>query len=88
MSMGAMPCSASACMCSGLARIARMPPVIFGCMVFTRPSSISGKPVTSETSFTGDAGFANQARRAAGGDQLGAQRGKCAGKFDDVRSCR
>src|SRR5580658_267671 len=30
-----------------------MPPVIFGCMVFTRPSSISGKPVTSLTSLTG-----------------------------------
>ena len=24
-----------------------------GCMVFTRPSSISGKPVTSSTSVTG-----------------------------------
>ena len=28
-------------------------PVIFGCMVFTRPSSISGKLVTSLTSATG-----------------------------------
>src|SRR4051812_29275927 len=34
-------------------RIARIPPEIFGCIVFTRPSSISGKPVTSETSRTG-----------------------------------
>src|SRR5436305_9835365 len=33
--------------------MARIPPAIFGCMVFTRPSSISGKPVISETSITG-----------------------------------
>src|SRR5215204_3950592 len=30
-----------------------MPPWIFGCSVLTRPSIISGKPVTSETFTTG-----------------------------------
>src|SRR5690606_1259017 len=32
---------------------ASRPPWIFGCSVFTRPSMISGKPVTAETSVTG-----------------------------------
>src|SRR6267142_3859590 len=30
-----------------------MPPWIFGCSVFTRPSIISGNPVTSDTFVTG-----------------------------------
>ena len=34
------------------ARRARMPPWIFGCSVLTRPSIISGKPVTSDTCTT------------------------------------
>src|SRR5215472_8818826 len=33
--------------------MARMPPATLGCKVFTRPSSISGNPVTSATSLTG-----------------------------------
>src|SRR5690348_13519922 len=40
-------------MCAEFERTARIPPVILGCMVLTRPSSISGKPVTSATSRTG-----------------------------------
>src|SRR5436305_3506304 len=51
--MAAMPCSASAFMCAGTSRRASRPPWTFGCSVFTRPSSISGKPVWSATSVTG-----------------------------------
>src|SRR5215469_8701616 len=53
MSMGVMPWASMARMCSGLERMASRPPAILGCMVLTRPSSISGKPVTSLTSLTG-----------------------------------
>src|SRR5665647_2180368 len=53
MSMGSMPCSPMVLMCSGTSRRARMPAISLGCMVLTRPSSISGKPVTSSTSVTG-----------------------------------
>src|SRR5438067_4583701 len=42
-------------MCSGTSRRASRRPCTFGCSVFTRPSSISGKPVTSATSVTGSA---------------------------------
>src|SRR5688572_19359791 len=52
-SMVPMPCSFSAAMCAGRSRRASRPPWMRGCSVFTRPSSISGKPVTSATSFTG-----------------------------------
>src|SRR5688572_21146178 len=46
-----MPCC---CMtASSVPRRPRMPPWIFGCRVLTRPSMISGKPVTSETSRAG-----------------------------------
>ena len=38
---------------SGRWRRARMPPWIAGCSVLTRPSIISGNPVTSETLTTG-----------------------------------
>ncbi len=48
----AMPCSAIVDMCSGLLRSARIPPCSIGCSVLTRPSSISGNPVTSATSMT------------------------------------
>src|SRR5471032_1864118 len=51
-SMVSMPCSLSAAMCSGTSRRASRPPCTRGCSVFTRPSSISGKPVISETSVT------------------------------------
>src|SRR5665647_1387312 len=53
MSMGSMSCAAMVLMCSGTSRRARMPAMSLGCMVLTRPSSISGKPVTSSTSVTG-----------------------------------
>ena len=53
MSMGSMPCALMVSMCSGTSRRARMPAMSLGCMVLTRPSSISGKPVTSSTSVTG-----------------------------------
>src|SRR6266853_1527294 len=52
MSIGSMPCSATALRCEGLSRRCRMPPCTLGWSVFTRPSSISGKPVSSEMSFT------------------------------------
>src|SRR6185295_10842445 len=47
------PWALSAARSSGRSRRARMPPWSFGCRVLTRPSSISGKPVTSETLVTG-----------------------------------
>src|SRR3954451_18135507 len=45
--MGSIPCSLRVATWSGLSRTARTPAAIFGLIVFTRPSSISGKPVTS-----------------------------------------
>ena len=42
----------SAITASSVPRRAKMPPCIFGCKVFTRPSIISGKPVWAETSVT------------------------------------
>src|SRR4051794_37882334 len=42
-----MPCSFSVATCSGLSRTARTPAAIFGLIVLTRPSSISGKRVRS-----------------------------------------
>src|SRR5215472_8634684 len=51
--MGPMPCDSRARMWAGTSRRARMPPWTLGWSVLTRPSSISGKPVTSETSSTG-----------------------------------
>src|SRR6202041_915355 len=47
-----MPCAFIACACSALSRSASNPPCTFGCKVLTRPSIISGKPVSSETSLT------------------------------------
>src|SRR5947209_5899744 len=47
-----MPCAFIASACSLLSRIASRPPCTLGCSVLTRPSIISGKPVSSETSFT------------------------------------
>src|SRR5512135_3050013 len=52
MSMGRMPCSFICFTWPGSFRLPSMPPCTFGCSVFTRPSSISGKPVNSETSMT------------------------------------
>jgi hypothetical protein len=42
-----MLCVLSAAMCAASPRLARMPPCTAGCSVFTRPSSISGKEVSS-----------------------------------------
>src|SRR5438477_300031 len=53
-SMGLMSCCFMAAAWSGLSRRASRPPWILGCSVLTRPSIISGKPVTSETSVTGN----------------------------------
>ena len=47
-----MPWSFMAATWSGSSRMPRMPPWIAGCSVLTRPSMISGKPVTPETSLT------------------------------------
>src|SRR5437868_9049982 len=52
MSMAGIWCSATAARCAGLERTCKMPPCTRGCSVFTRPSSISGKPVSAATSFT------------------------------------
>src|SRR5438270_5555998 len=48
-----MPCAVSAARWSSRSRRARSPPWIAGCKVLTRPSSISGEPVTAATSVTG-----------------------------------
>ena len=48
-----MPCSAASAMCWGLSRFAKSPPCTIGCSVFTRPSIISGKCVTSSMGVTG-----------------------------------
>src|SRR5262249_3981499 len=48
-------------MCAGIERSARMPPWMAGCSVFTRPSIISGKPVTRSTGVTGTPCWASSA---------------------------
>ena len=50
------PCSASASMCSGLSRRARMPACTPGWRVLMRPSIISGKPVRSLTGWASTRG--------------------------------
>src|SRR5438093_2173527 len=52
-SKGSRSCSVSCRTWSGLPRSARSPAWILGWSVFTRPSSISGNPVTSSTGVTG-----------------------------------
>src|SRR5664280_480048 len=47
-----MPCACIDAACSLLPRIASSPPCTFGCRVLTRPSIISGKPVSAATSMT------------------------------------
>ena len=69
-SNGAMPAARSASRWSARRRSARIPPWTRGWSVLTRPSSISGKPVTAATSVTGQPGLAQRARRAPGRDQL------------------
>src|SRR5579884_3766437 len=51
-SIGAMPCSFACFQSSARLRRKRSPPCTFGCSVLTRPPSISGQPVNSDTSFT------------------------------------
>src|SRR6516162_2563650 len=46
--------------------MASRPPWILGCSVFTRPSIISGKPVTSETSSTATPASASRCRALHG----------------------
>src|SRR5262245_1670676 len=48
-----MPWAPMASRSSARSRLARIPPWSAGCSVFTRPSSISGKPVTADTLVTG-----------------------------------
>ena len=58
-----MPCALrGSAMCCGLSRTARMPPWTRGCSVLTRPSSISGKPVTSAMSRTASPASASALR--------------------------
>ena len=79
-----MPCSVIAAACSGASRTPSRPPCTTGCRVFTRPSIISGKPVSSATSFTGRPAAAMAARGAAGRDQLDAGGGQRPGGLDEA----
>ena len=65
--------SASSAMWAGRSRRARMPPWTIGCRVLTRPSRISGKPVMSETLFTGTPASADGLLGAAGAEDLEAE---------------
>ncbi len=51
-SIGGKPAFFIAALCAGSSRRASRPAWTFGCSVFTRPSSISGKPVYADTSVT------------------------------------
>ena len=53
-----------------------------GCSVFTRPSIISGKPVTSEMPIDGQPRLLQGARGAAGGHEVEPPCRKRTGKFD------
>ena len=55
-----------------------------GCRVLTRPSIISGKPVTSETLMTGSPAVGEGPGGAAGRDQLDAEGGQAAGEVDQA----
>src|SRR3954452_15288588 len=50
--MGSIPCSFRVATCSALSRTASTPAAIFGLIVLTRPSSISGNPVKSSIART------------------------------------
>ena len=52
-SMPSMPRSLSSATWESKSRLARIPAWMTGCRVLTRPSRISGNPVTSESSVTG-----------------------------------
>ena len=79
-----MPCAAIEAACSLLSRIASRPPCTLGCSVFTRPSIISGKPVSSATSSTLRPASASALRGAAGRDELDAVAGERAGEIDQA----
>ncbi len=51
-SMGSMPCSFMDATCPSLSRSPSKPPWTRGCSVLTRPSIISGNPVTSSIGVT------------------------------------
>ena len=67
----------------GCERSARMPPWIRGCSVLTRPSRISGKPVTSETPVDGEPRRREVPPGAAGRDELEPERGEAVGELDE-----
>ena len=67
----------------GFARIASTPPAIRGLMVFRRPSSISGNPVSSDTSRTATPASCRRAPFPRG-DNLHAQVRKPLGKIHDA----
>ena len=79
-----MSCSASAAMCSGRSRRASRPPCTAGCSVFTRPSQHLGKPRDVADVATGRPASRNAFARAAGGDELPAERGQAAGEVDQA----
>ena len=56
-----------------------------GCRVLTRPSSISGKPVTSATSVTGRPAARKALRGASRGEQFHAEAGETLGELDQAR---
>ena len=61
-----------------------MPPWTSGCSVFTRPSIISGKPVTSEIADDGESGLLQGARGSAGRHQFEAAADKSAGEVEET----
>ncbi len=72
-SIGSIPASASCRRCSGSSRLARIPPWIRGCSVFTRPSSISGKPGDLGDRRRRDAVLGEVAAGRVGGDDRDAE---------------
>ena len=82
----AMPCSAITA--SSMPARPSRPPCTIGCRVLTRPSIISGKPVTSADVADRQAGVADRLGGAAGGQQFDAARGQGAGPVRPGRSCR
>ena len=84
-----LDCAAASCSRWSASRwSASTPAAIRGWSVLTRPSSISGKPVTSATSVTSRPCLAQRARRAAGRDELEAEPGERASRRRPDRSCR
>ncbi len=59
--------------CSRLSRRASKPPWILGWSVLTRPSIISGKPVTARNIGHGQPRFAQELGGAAGADEFDAE---------------